>query len=155
MERKPNKNQKSIFTKGMSFRIIYQGIMIGLITLIAFIIGLSTDTQDNAYKIEVAQTMAFSVLAFAELVHIFNIRNNKESLFKTNPFNNSKLLLAIFISAILMFSVLFIPVLRNIFHLTLLPMDKLLETIILIISPIVIVEFMKLLKINTTKDENL
>ena len=155
MERKPNKNQKSIFTKGMSFRIIYQGIMIGLITLIAFIIGLSTDTQDNAYKIEVAQTMAFSVLAFAELVHVFNIRNNKESIFKTNPFNNSKLLLAIFISAILMLSVLFIPVLRSIFHLTLLPIDKLLETILLILSPVVIVELMKLFKINTTKDENL
>ena len=154
MTRKPNKNQKGIFTKGMTFRIIYQGIMIGLISLAAFIIGLSTKTTDIEYKIKVGQTMAFLVLAFAELVHVFNIRNNKESIFKSNPFNNSKLILAILVSTILMASVLLIPVLRNIFHLVLLPADKLLETIILIISPLFIVELMKLLKINTTKDDN-
>ena len=155
MTRKPNKNQKGIFTKGMTFRIIYQGIMIGLISLIAFIIGLSTKTPDVEYKIKVGQTMAFLVLAFAELVHVFNIRNNKESLFKTNPFNNSKLLLAIMVSIMLMLAVVLIPALRNIFHLVLLPADKLLETFILILTPLVIVELMKLLKINTTKDENL
>ena len=155
MTRKPNKNQKGIFTKGMTFRIIYQGIMIGLISLAAFVIGLSTKTPDTEYKIKVGQTMAFMVLAFAELVHVFNIRNNKESLFKSNPFNNSKLILAICISTILMAAVLLIPALRNVFHLVLLPADKLLETFLLIISPLFIVELMKLLRINTTKDENL
>ena len=154
MTRKPNKNQKGIFTKGMTFRIIYQGIMIGLISLAAFVIGLSTNTNDVEYKIKVGQTMAFLVLAFAELVHVFNIRNNKESILKSNPFNNSKLILAILLSTILMASVLLIPALRNVFHLVLLPADKLLETIILIISPLFIVELMKLLKLNTTKDEN-
>ena len=40
MKRKPVKPGKGIFTKGMTIRIIYQGIMIGTITLIAFCIGL-------------------------------------------------------------------------------------------------------------------
>ena len=154
MSRKPNKNQKGIFTSGMTFRIIYQGALIGLITLAAFVVGLSTKTDDIEYKIKVGQTMAFAVLAFAELVHVFNIRNNKESIFKSNPFNNSKLLLAISISALLMFAVLLVPALREIFHLVLLPVDKLFETIILVLAPIVVVEIMKLLKLNSTKDEN-
>ena len=43
---------------------------------------------------EVGQTMAFIVLALSELTHVFNIRNNKKSIFKTNIFNNSKLILS-------------------------------------------------------------
>ena len=152
MSRKPNKNTKGIFTKGITFRIIYQGLMIGLLTLAAFIIGLSVD-GDEAYKIKVAQTMSFTVLAFSELVHVFNIRDNKKSAF-TNMFNNKVLLLAILVSASLMFAVLFIPFLRNIFGLVTLPVTQLEETIALIIAPLVIVEIMKLLRLNGTRHEN-
>ena len=147
MKRKPIKNSKGIFTKGMTWRMIYQGFWIGIITLIAFALGLSTDGDSN-YKIMVGQTMAFSVLALSELVHVFNIRNNKESIFKSNPFDNMKLILAILVSATLMFVVLFVPSLRKIFDLALLPTDKLVETILLIFSPILIVEIFKKLKIN-------
>ncbi len=157
MKRKPLKN-KGIFTKGMTWRIIYQGVMIGLLTLSAFILGLATTEPIEGLtlvetKIEVAQTMAFTVLALSELVHVFNIRNNKESVFKSNPFNNSKLILAIFVSALLMLTVLFVPALRGIFGIVVLPLHKLEETILLVFAPLVIVEIFKLLKINGTKDE--
>ena len=151
MNRKPNKNTKGIFTKGITFRIIYQGIMVGLLTLVAFIIGLSTEGSEE-YKLQVAQTMSFTVLAFSELVHVFNIRDNKKSAF-TNMFNNKILLLAILVSASLMFVILFVPFLRNIFGLVTLPIIQLEETILLIIAPLIIVEIMKLLKINGTKHE--
>lgn len=147
MKRKPIKNSKGIFSKGMTWRILYQGVWIGLITLIAFILGLSTEGSSE-YKIMVGQTMAFSVLALSELVHVFNVRNNQESIFKTNPFNNGKLILAIAVSAGLMLVVLFIPSLREIFDLAVLPMDKLVETICLIFSPLLIVEIFKALKVN-------
>ena len=153
MKKKPLKNKKGIFTRGMSFRIVYQGIMIGLITLLAYVIGLATPNVDANQKIMIAQTMAFAVLAFSELVHVFNIRNNKESVFKANPFNNFKLLLAIIASGALMLTVLLVPGLRNIFGIAELPISKIEETMALIISPLVIVELFKLLKINTTKDE--
>ncbi len=185
MKRKPNK-QKGIFTKGMSFRIVYQGVMIGLLTLAAFIIGLATPEEnlpkmikDNGtlysveevedldealangakyvepqeVKVEIGQTMAFIVLAFSELVHVFNIRNNKKSIFKTHPFNNKMLLLAIGGSAALMLVILLVPALRHIFSIPILPISNLLETIALILAPIVIVEIFKLLKINTSKEE--
>ncbi len=153
MKKKPLKNKKGIFTRGMSWRIIYQGVMIGLITLAAYILGLATPGIDAAAKVATAQTMAFTVLALSELVHVFNIRNNKESVFKSNPFNNGKLILAIVVSAVLMLTVLFVPALRAIFGIVELPVSQIEETICLVISPLIIVEVFKFLKINGTKDE--
>ena len=152
MNRKPMKNQKGIFTKGMTWRIVYQGAMIGLITLAAFMLGLATDTTPDM-KIKIGQTMAFTVLSLSELVHVFNIRNHNKSIFRTNPFNNGMLILAIIAAASLMMIVLFVPQLRDVFKVAVLPIDKIEETIALVFSPLVIVEIFKLLKINTTKDE--
>lgn len=167
MTRKPLKPGKGIFTKGMTWRIVYQGIMIGLITLAAFCIGLATPESslpevynnegvrlsNEEVKVEIGQTMAFTVLALSELVHVFNIRNNKKSIFKTGIFNNSKLILAIAVSAALMFVILLIPSLRQIFSIPVLPLGNIIETILLVLAPLAIVELFKLFKINTIKGE--
>ncbi len=97
--------------------------------------------------------MAFTVLALSELVHVFNIRNNKKSIFKTGIFNNSKLILAIAVSAALMFVILLIPSLRQIFSIPVLPLGNIIETILLVLAPLAIVELFKLFKINTIKGE--
>lgn len=97
--------------------------------------------------------MAFTVLALSELVHVFNVRNNKESVFKTGIFNNKKLILAIGVSASLVLVVLLVPALRDIFSIAALPKENIIETILLVFSPLVIVELLKLFKINTLKDE--
>ncbi len=153
MNRKPKK-EKGIFTKSMTWRIIYQGIMIGLLTLVAFIVGLGTPgIQDDATKIKIGQTMAFCVLALSELVHVFNVRDNKNSLFKTKVFNNSKLVLAIIASSALMFIILLIPALRDIFSIVVLPTQNILEVAVLVFAPIAIVELFKLFKINGSKNE--
>ena len=186
MDRKPIKKDEGIFTKGRTFRIIYQGAMIGILTLSAFIIGLATPDSklptmvkyegetiaveeiDNLEeilanggeyvskeetKIEIGQTMAFMVLAFSELVHVFNIRDNKNSIFKTGILGNSILIWAVLASAFLMVIILAVPGLRHIFSIPILPMNNMIETIALIIAPVVIVELMKLFKINTVKGE--
>jgi len=97
--------------------------------------------------------MAFTVLAMSELVHVFNIRDNNKSVLKTKVFNNSKLILAILASALLMLTILFIPALRNIFSIPVLPTENIIEIACLVFTPLVIVESMKLFKINTTKEE--
>ena len=159
MNRKPNKPGKGVFTKGMTWRVIYQGVMIGLLTLGAFMIGLATTTEPidgltlDESKIEVGQTMAFVTLALSELVHVYNVRNNKVSVFKTGIKGNSKLIWATLASAALMLVILFIPALRNIFSIPILPTENIIELIGLIIAPLVIVELFKLFKINTAKDE--
>ena len=159
MDRKPIKKGEGIFTKGRTFRIIYQGIMIGLLTLAAFLIGLASTTEPidgltlEQTKIEVGETMAFVVLAFSELVHVFNVRDNKNSIFKTGILGNKVLLLAVGASALLMAVILVIPGLREVFSIPILPMGNVLEIIGLVLAPVVIVEILKLFKINTAKDE--
>ena len=155
MQRKPIQKDKGIFTKGMTWRIAYQGIMIGILSLAAFIIGISTKNvpvieglTEEQVKIEIGQTMTFIVLAFSELIHVFNIRNNKESIFKTGIGGNKQLFGAIGISSLLMIVILAVPALRAIFSIPLLPVQNIIETILLVIAPIIIVELFKLLKIN-------
>ena len=161
MKKKPIK-ESGIFTKSRIWRVAYQGIMIGLITLAAFIIGLATPEEIlpqveglsvEEVKVEIGQTMAFITLAFAELVHVFNVRNAKKSLFKTHPFKNKMLLLAIGVSAMLMIVILAVPSLRNIFSIPVLPAQDILEVVLLVLSPILIVELMKLFKLNGSKKE--
>ena len=159
MKRKPLKPSKGVFTKGMTYRVVYQGIMVGLLTLAAFIIGMATTktpieglTLDES-KVEVGQTMAFITLSVGELAHVFNVRNNKKTIFSKELFNNKKLLINTGISLVLVLVILFIPALRHIFSIPLLPKDNIIELIILVLMPIVIVEILKILKINTFKDE--
>ena len=159
MNRKPIKKDEGIFTKGRTFRIIYQGVMIGLLTLVGFIIGIATTHEPidgltlEQSKVEVGQTMAFMVLAFSELVHVFSIRDNKNSVFKTGILGNRTLILAVLASALLMGVILIVPALRSVFSIPVLPMGNLLEALGLVIAPLVIVEIMKLAKVNTSEDE--
>ncbi|MBQ9267081.1 MAG: cation-translocating P-type ATPase, partial [Clostridia bacterium] len=151
MKRKAKKNN-NIFTKGMIWRIIYQGIMVGALALLAFSIGCNFNYTDLD-AMPVAQTMAFAVLAISELVHVFNIRSNKESIFKIGFGTNKMLLLANLVSFLLVFLVLEVPFLQNIFDVAQLDGIHWLWVAILAIAPLVIVEIFKLLKINTVKDE--
>lgn len=163
MDRKPNKN-KSVFTKGMIWRIVYQGILIGVITIVAFIVGLATPDENlpviegitnEEIKVEIGQTMAFCVLAFSQLVHVFNVRDNKTSIFKTGIFSNKQLILAVLASAALMLGILLIPALRHVFSIPVLPVGNILEIVVLSIMPLIVVELFKLIKINTSKSEKL
>ena len=97
--------------------------------------------------------MSFAVLAFSELVHVFNVRNNEKSVFRTGIFNNTKLILAIGLSAVLVLTILLIPTLREIFSIAVLPKENIFEVIVLVLLPLVIVEILKLFKINTFKNE--
>lgn len=76
MERKPTDSRKGIFADGLWSKIIVEGAMIGLLTLVAFLIG------NRLYSVEVGRTMAFVALGVLELVHSLNIKS-EQSIFKT------------------------------------------------------------------------
>ena len=111
MERKPMDSKKGIFADGLWSKIILEGIMIGMLTLIAFSIG------NKYYGVEVGRTMAFISMGLLELVHSFNIKSEK-SIFKVgileNKFLIGSFILGIFVQTI----VVFIPALANIFNVT-------------------------------------
>ena len=98
--------------------------------------------------------MAFAVLALSELVHVFNLRSNKESIFKVGLLTNKILLGAIAISASLMLIVLNIPVLHGIFEISSLTLREVGIVTLLSFAPLIVVEIFKLFKINTSKEEN-
>jgi len=147
MKRKPQNSKAGFMTKGMIRRVLYQGIMVGLIPLVAFKIGV----QDGG--VELGQTMAFSVLTFAQLVHVRNLHSNTRSSLAISPFRNKPLIAAVMISAGLMLLVLLVPPVRDAFSLTTMDAEHWWLVIGMSFIPIVIVDLFKLLKINTAKDE--
>ena len=131
----------------MTWRIFYQGTTIGLISLAAYLIGFNDGGK------QLGQTMAFAVLAFSQLLHVRNLHSNKRSSFRTSPMSNKMLVLAILVSAALMLVVLFVPALRDIFKVAGMDESHWLYVIGLSFVPIVVVEAVKLLGINHTRDE--
>jgi Ca2+-transporting ATPase len=144
MQRPPAKSL-NLFTPGMVWRISYQGMMIGALSLAAFLIG----KKDG---LAAAQTMAFTVLALSQLVHAFNVRSVVHSAFAAGSVNHW-LWRASLASAALVAVVLFIPGLSQLFSVVALSWEDALITAGLVIAPLVIVELFKLFKINTIGKE--
>jgi Ca2+-transporting ATPase len=147
MSRKPRKSKKGFMTRGMIWRVMYQGIMIGAISLAAYMIGYHDGGET------LGQTMTFATLIFAQLVHVRNLHSNTRSSLMISPFKNKPLIGAIFASAALAMIVLFIPPVREAFSLTTMDGKHWIATALLSLLPILIVDIFKLLKINGTKND--
>ena len=142
MKRKPIDSKKGLFADGLWNKIILEGIMIGMLTLVAFSIG------NKYYGIEVGRTMAFLSMGLLELVHSFNIKS-EQSILKTGILENKYLIGSFILGIIIQTIVVIIPTLANIFKLV--PLTKIQWTITTIISllPIPIIELQK--KVNNMK----
>jgi Ca2+-transporting ATPase len=146
MDKKPRDPKARIFSRGMVRRIVYQGFLTGVLTLTAFAIGI----RDG---LATGQTMAFVTLAFGELVHVFNVRSNKYSIFKIGFTTNRYVLGAIAISGLLQLSVIVIPFLSDVFKVVPLRFEHWVWVLLLALARLAVVEVVKLLGYNTTKDE--
>lgn len=136
MNRPPRDAKKSIFADGLMGKIVVEGFMIGMFTILAFFIG------NKYYGIEVARTMAFISLGMLELIHSFNVKS-EESIFKVGLFENKYLLGAFVFGTVLQLGIIFVPSLAEIFKLTQLNTTQWLITIAISIAPIIIVEIQK------------
>ena len=140
MRKKPRNSRESIFADGLWSKIITEGIMIGVLTLIAFTLG------KNLYGLQVGRTMAFACMGLLELVHSFNIKS-EESIFKTGILENKYLVGSFFLGILLQSVVIQIPVISNIFEL--IPLNK------ISFVPIIVMEIQKLInKEKNKKNEN-
>ncbi|MBN2837138.1 MAG: cation-translocating P-type ATPase, partial [Fusobacteriaceae bacterium] len=135
---KPRDSSKSILNKDFAIKIVIEGIIIALVTMIAFHIGLKENTA-------LASTMAFSVLCLSRLYHGFSCRS-KQSLFKLGITSNKFTIIAFAIGFILLISVLKLEVLHKMFEISDLNLNNLLITLFLPLIPLVIIQLYKLFR---------
>lgn len=136
MSRLPRNPKKNLFADGLWWKIIIEGAMLGMFTLLAFSIG------NRLYSVEVGRTMAFLTLGILELVHSFNIKS-EESIFKIGIFENKYLVGALVLGVILQVVVVVVSPLAQVFSLVPLTGIQWLYTVLIAIAPIPIVEIQK------------
>jgi Ca2+-transporting ATPase len=136
MDQKPKPKAEGIFAHGMGVRIVLQGVMFMILTLVGFQLGLHA-----AGDVTGGRTMAFLVLSMSQVIHSFNMRSNR-SLLKTGPFGNRKLNWAVLGSVLLILLVLFTPVSIP-FGLIALPVWIYLTGFGLALVPVLIIELSK------------
>lgn len=138
MDKKPKPKNEGIFANGLGIKVVLQGLMFAILSLVAFKVG-----ENVTGTLEGGQTLAFMVLALSQVVHSFNMRSD-HSLFKIGPFKNKMLNLANLASLLLMSLVLFTPI-RIAFGLVILPWELYLLGLGLIVVPFIVMELGKLI----------
>ncbi|TDE53010.1 cation-translocating P-type ATPase [Flavobacterium sp. GT3P67] len=108
MKRPPRNPKKNIFSNGMALHILWVGFLMGIVT-----IGMQAYAIHNANTHW--QTMAFTVLCFSQLGHVMVIRSSRESIFKIGFFSNKPMLVALLITIVLQFMVIYMPFFNEIF----------------------------------------
>nr|WP_309245272.1 calcium-translocating P-type ATPase, SERCA-type [Clostridium estertheticum] len=111
MLEKPRGKNESVFSRGLTEKIIIRGCLIGVCTILSFIGG-----KYYGMSIEACRTLALGTLVLSQLLHVFECRSEKHSLFEINPFTNMYLLGAVSISVIMLLSIVYIPFLQSVFH---------------------------------------
>jgi P-type Ca2+ transporter type 2C len=126
MDDKPRNPKQTLFAEGAGMNLILNGILIGLLTLAAFVIGAREYTGTTGWAtifpkniseeaLTHAQTMAFVVLSISQLIHSLNMRHPSKSIFKVGLFTNRFLVGSVLFGIFLQEIVITIPFLRNVF----------------------------------------
>lgn len=148
LQSKPRRND-SFMDKPLIKRVIFNGVIISLSTLLTYLIGyrhnlLLGETFETANKI--AQTMAFAVLAFSQLLHSFNQRSNIHSMFSKHLGHNKYLTYALIISFLLLFIILLVPSLQEVFGFSKLSFLEWCVVILFSLIPVIITEIFKFIR---------
>lgn len=139
MNEKPRPKNQSILTKKVLTNICVEGVVIGVMTMIAFYVGF----MRNA---EVASTMAFSTLCLSRLVHGFNCKSDKPVWFTKKMWNNKSMIGAFFVGFVLLNAVLLVPALQGIFAVAPLTIVELLTVYGLSLGTFVVVQILKMIR---------
>ncbi|MBM6817896.1 calcium-translocating P-type ATPase, PMCA-type [Clostridium saudiense] len=111
MRQSPREKNEGIFARGLWEKIIVRGCLIGICTLLSFMVG-------RYYGMDLAtcRTIALCTLVMSQLLHVFECRSERHSIFEINVLSNIYLLGAAIISITMICGILYIPFLRGIFN---------------------------------------
>ena len=110
MSRPPRRSDEGFFAGGLMWKIVMRGIFIGLSTLASF-----TTVMRLGGSAEACRTAALITLVMSQLIHVFECRSERRSLFRMNPFGNMKLVGAVLISGAVLAAAVTVPQLQVVF----------------------------------------
>ena len=111
MDEKPRDKKEGVFARGLKEKILVRGVLIGVCTVLSFIVGTYF-----SFDLKTCRTMALTTLVLSQLIHVFECKSEKVPLFKIDIFNNKYLVLAVLSSILMMIAVIYIPFLSSVFH---------------------------------------
>jgi Ca2+-transporting ATPase len=155
MEEKPRNPKHSLFAGGSGVSLILNGILIGALTLAAFVIGARVYTGTTSLfpifpenisedALTHAQTMAFVVLSVSQLIHSLNMRHPHKSIFQIGLFTNKWLIASVLFGIFLQDVVITVPFLRDVFKVFDLNTKDWLFVGLLSVVPLVVNEIVKI-----------
>ena len=111
MRQAPREKNEGIFARGLWEKIIVRGCLIGICTLLSFMVG-------RYYGMDLAtcRTIALCTLVMSQLLHVFECRSERHSIFEINVLSNIYLLGAVLVSITMICCILYIPFLKGIFN---------------------------------------
>ncbi len=153
MERKPRSSKDGIFSGGLGFDVVYQGVLVTVVTVVAYFIGhyMESGVWEIANSPD-GTTMAFLTLTFAELFHSFNMRSQRGSIFKIKG-KNKFLLGATIVSFILTTAVIEVPFLANAFEFATINIEEYIVAALLGLCVIPVVEIVKFIQRRMEKNK--
>ena len=144
MTRPPREARAPLFDRAFSLRLLWQGAMVGLLTLGAY--GLGYLLPGPAEPGAAANTMAFAALTFSQLFHAFDVRSEDRSLFQIGLFSNPAMNRAFLAGAAMQLSVLCLPPLQMVFQTAPLSPRQWLSVLALAAAPLLVCEGEKALR---------
>ncbi|MDD4192453.1 MAG: cation-translocating P-type ATPase [Mangrovibacterium sp.] len=160
MKEKPRDPKESFFAHGAGFRTVLGGIIIGLVTLLAFWYGYHEqgyspfDDQVPEDALAYARSLAFMTIISCQLFYSLALRSPKRSVFSSRIFSNKYLIGAIVLGLTLQLLVIAIPVMQKAFKLQMLDLRAWIMVIVLGLIPLAATEVHKLvMKLNTRGED--
>ena len=142
MDQPPRDPSAGLFSRGFSLRLAWQGLMVGGLTLGAYLLGLfhlGAPGMEGA----AANTMAFATLTLSQLFHAFDVRSERTSLFRLGVFSNPAMNKAFLVGLLLQAAVLLAPPLQAAFSVVPLTLSLWGVTLGLALTPLIVCEIVK------------
>ena len=151
MTRAPRDKNEGIFAGGLGFNVLYQGVMVAALTLLAYYIGHFMESGEWSF-VPLAQgiskdgvTMAFLTMSLAEVFHSLNMRSTTRSIFTLKTHNKS-LYIGMAVSTLLTAAVIYVPFLREAFKFKMISLQEFGISLLLALCVIPIVEMVKVIQ---------